>query len=92
MSFVNSTVFTLLLVCWLAPGLETETTVFGWMHGCMWIALSILCLVALGRRVIPFWLAVVVTVVGGVGPYAGTAGFVVESRNRRLASAASEPR
>lgn len=80
MSFVNSTAFTALLVFWLVPGFETETTVFGWMHGCLWIALSVLSIVAVRLRVIPFWLAVVVTVVGGVGPYAGTAGFVVESR------------
>ena len=31
---------------------------------------------------IPFWLAVVVTVIGGVGPYAGIIGFVIESRRR----------
>jgi hypothetical protein len=92
MSFVNSTAFTALLLFWLLPGYETETTVFGWTHGCLWIALSLLCLVAVRRHVIPFWLAVVVTVVGGVGPYAGTAGFVVESRNRRLAAATGTPR
>jgi hypothetical protein len=84
MSFVNSTVFTALLFFWLMPGFETETTVFGWMHGCLWIALSVLSIVAVRLHEIPFWLAVVVTVVGGVGPYAGTVGFVVESR-RRLA-------
>lgn len=80
MSFVNSTVFTALLFFWLMPGFETETTVFGWMHGCLWIALSVLSIVAVRLHEIPFWLAVVVTVVGGVGPYAGTVGFVVESR------------
>jgi hypothetical protein len=80
MSFVNSTVFTALLFFWLMPGFETETTVFGWMHGCLWIALSVLSIVAVRLHEIPFWLAVVVTVVGGVGPYAGTLGFVVESR------------
>lgn len=80
MSFVNSTVFTGLLFFWLAPGFATETTIFGWMHGCLWIALSVLSLVAVRLHVIPFWLAVVVTVVGGVGPYAGTVGFVVQSR------------
>jgi hypothetical protein len=80
MSFVNSTVFTALLFFWLMPGFETETTVFGWMHGCLWIALSVLSIVAVRLHEIPFWLAVVVTVVGSVGPYAGTAGFVVESR------------
>jgi hypothetical protein len=92
MSFVNSTAFTALLFFWLMPGYETETMVFGWMHGCLWIALSVLSIVAVRVHVIPFWLAVVVTVVGGVGPYAGTAGFVVESRNRRLAAAAGTPR
>ncbi len=92
MSFVNSTIFTALLFFWIAPGYATETAVFGWMHGCMWIALSILSLIAVRLHVIPFWLAVVVTVIGGVGPYAGTYGFVVESRNRRLAAAPGMPR
>jgi hypothetical protein len=92
MSFVNSTAFTALLLFWLLPGFETETTVCGWMHGCLWIALSVLSIVAVQRHVIPFWLAVVVTVVGGVGPYAGTAGFVVESRNRRVAPMTGTPR
>jgi hypothetical protein len=92
MSFANSAVFTALLYFWLSPGHEAETTVFGWTHGCLWIALSVLSIVAVRLRVIPFWLAVVVTVVGGVGPFAGTVGFVVETRNRRLASAAAEPR
>ena len=88
MSFANSAVFSALLFFWLAPGHETATTVCGWGHGCLWIALSVLSLVAVSRRAIPFWLAVVVTVVGGVGPFAGTVGFVVESRRRRLAPAA----
>jgi hypothetical protein len=87
LSFVNSTVFTLLLVFWLAPGARTETTVCGWAHGWLWIILSLLCLLAVRRRAIPFWLAVVVTVIGGVGPYAGTVGFVVESRRRRQRAA-----
>jgi hypothetical protein len=92
LSFVNSTVFTALLFFWLMPGYETETMVFGWMHGCLWIALSVLSIVAVRLHVIPFWLAVVVTVIGGVGPYAGTVGFVVETRNRRLAPAGGTPR
>ncbi len=83
LSFVNSTVFTLLLFFWLAPGYAAETTVFGWCHGCLWITLSVLSIVAVRRRVIPFWLAVVVAVIGGVGPYAGSIGFVVETRRRR---------
>lgn len=81
LSFVNSTVFTVLLVVWLVPGLAREELVFGWAHGCMWIALSLLSLVAMRRRTIPFWLAVVVVVIGGLGPYAGSAGFVVAARH-----------
>jgi hypothetical protein len=92
MSFVNSTAFTLLLIFWLTPGFETETTIFGWMHGCLWIALSLLSIAAVRRHEIPFWLAVVVAVVGGIGPYAGTAGFVLETRRRRLAAAPGTPR
>jgi hypothetical protein len=82
LSFANSAVFTALLLFWLLPGHQAETRVFGWGHGCLWITLSLLSLLALRRRVIPFWLAVVVVVVGGVGPFAGTAGFVVETRRR----------
>ena len=87
LSFLNSTVFTFLLFFWLAPGYEAETTVLGWCHGCMWIVLSLLSIVALRRRVIPFWLAVVVAVIGGVGPYAGSIGFVIESRRRHVRGA-----
>jgi hypothetical protein len=87
LSFLNSTVFTFLLFFWLAPGYDAETSVLGWCHGCMWIVLSLLSIVALRRRVIPFWLAVVVTVIGGVGPYAGSIGFVVETRRRHARGA-----
>jgi hypothetical protein len=87
LSFTNSAVFSALLFCWLAPGLATETTVLGWCHGCMWIALSLLSLLAVRRGAIPFWLAVVVVVVGGIGPFAGSAGFVVESRRRQRLAA-----
>ena len=87
LSFTNSAAFSALLFFWLAPGFHPQTTVFGWCHGCMWIALSLLSLVAVRRGAIPFWLAVVVVVVVGVGPFAGSAGFVVESRRRhRLAA------
>jgi hypothetical protein len=92
MSFTNSAAFSALLYFWLTPGHDAETTVFGWTHGCLWIALSVLSIVAVRLRAIPFWLAVVVTVVGGVGPFAGSVGFMVESRNRRLASTPGEPR
>ena len=57
--------------------------VLGWAHGLLWIALSLLSLVAVRRGTIPFWLAVTVAVIGGVGPFAGTIGFLVESHRRK---------
>ena len=87
LSFANSAIFTALLVFWLVPGAEGATTVCGWGHGSLWIVLTLLSVEAVRRRAIPFWLGVVVAVVGGVGPFAGTAGFVVETRRRARARA-----
>ena len=57
--------------------------VFGWAHGVGWIVMSLLAIDAVRRRVIPLWLGVMVAVIGGVGPFAGSVGFVVEERRRR---------
>ena len=80
LSFANSAAFTGLLVVWLVPGLPAQEAVLGWTHGLMWICLSLLSLAAVRRRSIPFWLAVVVAVIGGLGPFAGSVGFVVAGR------------
>jgi hypothetical protein len=32
------------------------------------------------------WLAVTVAVIGGIGPFAGSVGFVIEDRRRRRAT------
>lgn len=82
LSFVHSTIYALLLFFWLAPGFEVETLIFGWAHGLLWIFMSLACIVAARRRTIPFWLAVVVAVIGGLGPFAGTIGFVADERRR----------
>ena len=44
--------------------------------------MSLACIAAVRWRVIPFWLAVTVAVLGGLGPFFGTAGFIYESRRR----------
>ena len=44
--------------------------------------MSLLAIDAVRRRVIPLWLGVTVAIIGGVGPFAGSAGFVVEERRR----------
>jgi hypothetical protein len=81
-SFFSSAAFALLLFCWLAPGLGAETAVLGWVHGFTWIGLALLAAYGQRRGAIPFWLAFLVVVIGGVGPFAGSLGFVYETRRR----------
>ena len=86
LSFIHSGIYLSLLCAWIVPGLHRAELVFGWGHGIGWIVMSLLCVDAVRRRVIPVWLGVMVAVVGGVGPFAGTAGFVVEQRRRTSAA------
>ncbi|MBB4663255.1 hypothetical protein [Conexibacter arvalis] len=85
LSFVHSAVYAGVLYFFLGPENATATRVLGWAHGLLWIGMSLLCIVAARRRTIPFWLAVVVAVIGGLGPFAGTLGFLWEERRRRRA-------
>lgn len=91
LSFVHSGVYAALLVFFVGPESETATMLLGWAHGLLWIAMSLLCIVAARRRTIPFWLAVVVAVIGGLGPFAGTLGFLWEEHRRRQRQAADDP-
>jgi hypothetical protein len=91
-SFTHSAVYTGLLVCAFALGqVEPETLILGWSHGVLWIAMSLICLAAARARIIPFWLAVTVAVLGGLGPFAGSVGFVVEGRCRGSRMRADTP-
>ena len=82
-SFVHSGVYLSLLVCAFALGKpEPWTFILGLAHGLIWIAMSLVCIAAARARIIPFWLALVIAVLGGLGPFAGTIGFIVESRRR----------
>ena len=83
LSFTHSAIYLTLLGLALAD--HPLKTPFGWAHGIGWIVLSLLCLVAVRRAVIPLWLAILVVVVGGLGPFAGSAGFVLCERRRRAA-------
>jgi hypothetical protein len=80
LSFFLSAVYLGLLILWLGEGPEDVKYVFGWVHGIGWIVSSTLCIVAARLRVIPLWLAVMVAVVGGIGPFAGSIGFIVHER------------
>ena len=80
LSFFLSAVYLGLLTLWLSGGPEGVKEVFGWCHGIGWIVMSLLSIAAVRLRVIPLWLGVMVAVVGGVGPFAGSIGFIVCER------------
>ena len=80
LSFTHSAIYTSLLIVWLLPGLHGAEYVLGWCHGIGWIVMSLLAIVAVRRRIIPLWLGVTVAVIGGLGPFAGSVGFVVQER------------
>ncbi len=83
-SFIHSGVYSALLICAFALGKpEPATFIFGLAHGLIWIAMSLVCIAAARVRIIPFWLAVVVAVLGGLGPFAGSIGFIIADRQRR---------
>ena len=83
LSFTHSGIYTCLLIAWIVPGLHHAEMVFGWLHGIGWIVMSLLCIDAVRRRTIPLWLGVMVAVIGGVGPFAGTIGFLYAERLAR---------
>jgi hypothetical protein len=82
-SFIHSGVYLALLLCAFALGKpEPATFILGLAHGLLWIAMSLVCIAAARYRIIPFWLALVIAVLGGLGPFAGTIGFLFESHRR----------
>jgi hypothetical protein len=83
LSFAHSTAYLVLLTCWLADWEGQVKHLAGWGHGVGWIVMCVLSLLAVRARVIPLALAVCVTVIGAVGPFVGSAGFVWEDRRRR---------
>jgi hypothetical protein len=83
-SIFHSCIYTALLLCAFAlHNPQPATTILGFAHGVLWIAMSLVCLAAARLGVIPWWLAVAVTVLGGIGPFFGSGGFLIESRRRR---------
>jgi hypothetical protein len=84
LSFTHSAIYTTLLVLAISGAADDAKYVLGWAHGIGWIVMSLLCIDALRRRVIPLWLGVMVAVVGGVGPFAGSVGFVIEERRKAV--------
>jgi hypothetical protein len=82
-SYTHSAVYVVLLYVAFIDRHDGLVTVFGWLHGWLWILMSLLCLEAVRRRRIPLWLGVMVAVVGGIGPFAGSIGFALLRRRTR---------
>jgi hypothetical protein len=84
-SFGHSAVYLGLLLCaFVLSSPQPETFILGLGHGMLWIGMSLVCIAAARARVIPFWLAVTVAVLGGLGPFAGSLGFLLADHRKRL--------
>ena len=82
-SCFHSCVYLALLLCaFVLNNPEPATFILGLAHGLIWIGMSLVCIAAVRWRVIPFWLAVTVAILGGLGPFLGTIGFIYETRRR----------
>jgi len=71
-------VFCGLLVCWLAPGLDTGTTIFGWGHGIGYLALLGALFWAVVRHEVPYWLLLLTF--NPLGPVGTVVGFAIFER------------
>src|SRR3954454_13897669 len=90
-SYFHSCVYLVLLWAAFVDRHDGVVLVTGWMHGLLWIGMSLLCLEAVRRRRIPLWLGVMVAVVGGIGPFAGSVGFAIEQRRSQTARGRGNP-
>ena len=79
-SYLHSAVYAALLYFAFVDRNDELVTILGWMHGILWIVLSLACLELVRRRRLPLWLGVMVAVVGGIGPFAGSIAFLVHGR------------
>ncbi len=91
-SYAHSAIYVVLLYVAFVDRHDDLVTVFGWAHGILWIVMSALCLAAVRRRILPLWLGVMVAVVGGIGPFAGSVGFAVHTRRSRYSGSGRDGR
>jgi hypothetical protein len=82
LSFLHSGIYVLLIVLAVSDQALGLKTIVGWCHGFGWIGMCVLTIATVRAKVIPLWLGACVAVLGGVGPFVGSIGFVVEQRRR----------
>jgi hypothetical protein len=88
LSITHSLIYLGLIAMWLTEGPGEIRRALGWAHGILWIVMSLLIVIAARKAIVSFRLAVLVAVVGGLGPFAGTLGFLWEGRD---SSGGSDP-
>lgn len=89
LSFAHSAIYLALIALAVTHTAPELKTVVGWCHGWGWIVMCVLTIATVRAKVVPLWLGACVAVLGGVGPFVGSIGFVVEQRRRDRAAAAS---
>lgn len=92
-SIVHSILFTGLMLCaFVFDKPEPATFIFGFTHGVLYLVMAVLAGVAAKLRTISVTTALVVIILGAMGPYFGTYDFLRErSRKRRAARLADAP-
>lgn len=88
LSFLHSGVYFALIVLAVLDVLPGLKTAVGWTHGFGWVLMCVLTIAAVRAKVIPLWLGACVAVLGGVGPFVGSIGFVVQQRRLERRAAA----
>jgi membrane-associated PAP2 superfamily phosphatase len=85
-SIAHSLIYFGLLFSWLVlHNPQPQTEILGYTHGVIWIGMALTCLYAARVRIIPLRVAVAVAVLGGIGPFFGSAEFIREQRRRSRA-------
>lgn len=82
LSLFHSLVYAGLIVLAITPKREDVLTpLFGYGHGLLWIGLSLVCVTAASRGLLPVRTAMAVAILGAVGPFIGTYEFMRLRRN-----------
>lgn len=86
-SLTHSAIYLALLFCAFAlGGPQPYTFIFGLSHGLIWIAMSLISVLAVRYRVINLRLAVAIAVLGCVAPFFGSAEFLRQKHRMKAGS------
>jgi hypothetical protein len=91
-SILHSILFTGLMLCAFVLGHpQPATFIFGFTHGVLYLVMAVLVGIAARLRTISVTTALVVGIMGAIGPYFGTYDFLREWSRKRRPPAAAAP-